>query len=967
MTAEDINGDGNLDLVVGNYDDDSVSVLLGRGDGSFQAQQAFAVGNGPNALSAGDLNGDNKLDLVVTNIFDNTVSVLLNTRTGTGSAASFQQQETFAVGAQPYDVAIADVDGDGRPDLITANYGGDSVSVLRGNGTGSFGAQRISLVGERPVAVSVADVNGDGQLDLVATNRRDGTLSILQNDGGNFTLAQTLDAGDQPVSTAVTNVNGDGRPSIVTVNYSNSTPRVLLASTSSFNPATPGNATESLNNTAMVDLTRDGTPDSVILDASGNILFRRGIAGSDGAFVPPVILNADRRARDLVVVNTGSRLSVAAADSSFDPGLSAAANQFLYTVSLYGISAGSVTRTTAFTSLLLPTRIVAGDLIGNGLDDIVVANSLDNSIQVSFQQLDHSFSAPITLTTGEAPSNIVLLDINGDGLNDIVVTDQASGDVSVFLNDDSHTFSTSRRYRAGNGRFGLDTTGTAPVVTSPLQSVSLAAGDFTGNGHIDLVVVNRGAHSFSVLPNTGRGGFANPGLSLTTSTSDGFDINDQPGAIVAGDFNRDGHQDLAVLMEDSGEVWIFRGNGDGTFEHSFTIPVGNQATGLELVPGAAGNGRLDLLVGNGFGDVLQLEGRGDGTFQIRGNRVSLSVVPDLLGPGQAGVLVGNQQDNRVTVQTQTAGGNEFETVDTLGEDNAAQLAPGDVQFALLARDATLPDAVVVSTGGNAVIVYHTIAIANGAPVFAAEPQTYFVGTAPASATVTDVNNDGIPDMLIANRGSNDVSVLFGSYGDDGAWLGVAGPRLRSGGAGPISVAVRELTGDNVLDLVVINGQSGTLTVLAGVGQGFFDDRSPQTLMNLGAAVVEPPSFVGTGDVGYAVTAGGQLLRFDLGDAASGARVVFSEDHVLSARALPSGQVVVAIGGGSVKVLKADGDVLIVESVLVAQGGVPILPSSLAVLQTGGGQFQVLVSSQGSDTVSVFRPARLCCRLFRLRH
>ncbi len=959
VTVADINGDGHLDLIVGNYDDDSVSVLLGRGDGSFAVQSAagrFAVGNGPNALSAADLNGDNKPDLVVANIFDDTVSVLLNTGTGVGGNASFQSQVAFAVGAQPYDVAIADVDGDGQPDLITANYGGNSVSVLRGNGLGSFGTQQIASVGERPVAVSVADVNGDRRPDLVTTNRRDGTLSVLQNNGGTFALSQTLDAGTQPVSTAVTNVNGDGRPSIVTVNYSNRTPRVLLASTSSFNPATPGNATESLNNTALVDLTRDGIRDSVILDASGNVLFRQGLAGSDGAFVPPMILNADRRARDLTIVNNGSSLSVATADSSFDPVLSAAANQFLYTVSLYAVSAGSVTRTTAFTSLLLPTRIVAADLTGDSRDDIVVANSLDNSIQVSFfQQLNHSFSEPITLTTGEAPSNVVVVDINGDGLRDIVATDQASGDISVFLNDISHSFSTSLRFRAGNGLFGLDTTGSAPVVTSLLQSVSLAAGDFTGLGRNDLVVVNRGTHSFSVLSNNGRGGFDNPSLSLTTSTSDGFDINNQPGAVVAGDFNRDGRLDVSVLMEDTGELWIFTKQTNGSFRHTFSIPVGDQATGLSVIPGSS-DGLLDLLVGNGFGDVLHLAGRGDGTFQIQGNRVSLSVVPDLFGSGQAGVLVGNQQGNTVTVQASNSGGTGFNTVATLGADNASQLAPGDVQWSLLARNATIPDAIVVSTGGNAVIVYHTTAITNGVPIFALDPQTYFVGSAPAGVTVADINNDSIPDMLVANKGSNDVSVLFGSYRADGTWIGNAGPRLHSGGAGPIAVSVRDLNSDRIPDLAVTNGSSGTITSLLGVGQGFFDDRQPQTLFNLGGAVDQPPTFQGDSSLGFAVTTVGDLVRFDLSSPLDGADVVFSNSHVVAARALPNGQVVVAIADGTVNVLSPQGDHLTVTSELRAQSGRLVSPSSLVVVQQTSGQFQVLVSSQGSNTVSVFAAA-----------
>ena len=123
------------------------------------------------------------------------------------------------------------------------------------------------------------------------------------------------------------------------------------------------------------------------------------------------------------------------------------------------------------------------------------------------------------------------------------------------------------------------------------------------------------------------------------------------------------------------------------------------------------------------------------------------------------------------------------------------MAPGDVQWAVLDRGATLPDAVVVSTGSNAVVVYRTTAVSNGVPSFAPAPRTYFVGTAPASLTVADINGDGIPDMLIANQGSNDVSVIFGSYDANGDWVGIPGPRLKSGGDGPIAVIVRDLNGD----------------------------------------------------------------------------------------------------------------------------------------------------------------------------
>ena len=75
------------------------------------------------------------------------------------------------------------------------------------------------------------------------------------------------------------------------------------------------------------------------------------------------------------------------------------------------------------------------------------------------------------------------------------------------------------------------------------------------------------------------------------------------------------------------------------------------------------------------------------------------------------------------------------------------------------------------------------------PTFAPSPETYFVGTAPASVTVADITGDGIPDMLVANQGSNDVSVIFGSYDANGDWVGIPGPRLKSGGDGPIAVIV----------------------------------------------------------------------------------------------------------------------------------------------------------------------------------
>jgi hypothetical protein len=1002
----DLNGDGRLDVVTTNSGDGTVSVLLGNGDGTFQAAQTFAVGRGPRQVVAAKLTGDGIPDLVVTNYDDNTVCVLLGKGDGT-----FAPQEVYAVGQRPYGVAVADVNSNGVPDIVVANAAGDDVSVLIGNGNGTFAPQKVYPVGRQPFSVAVADlagngildiitgnfadstvsvlagrgsgafavqqvyavgkqpssvaaaeVNGDGKLDLVTADYGDGAVSVLLDDGsGSFLPARALAGDALPVQTVVADVNGDGRPDLVSVGNHDATTGVLLNNgDGAFQPATAATDVELRDTPLLADLTGDGIADSVVLDRSGNILFRKGLGGATDAFAPPVILNPGRPARDITLVHTGSGVAIAAADAHFDPELSASG--FVFTVSLYTVSpGGSVNRVTAFSTTALPVRIAAADQEGRianpshpGLDDLIVANSLDNSVTIALQTSPGTFAAPFTVPAGVAPSDIAVANVNGDGMPDVIVSNQASGDVSVLLNDPSHAFGQTLRFRSGTEINGMSLAWGGPVLSSLAQSVALAAGDFTGSGLTDLVVVNAGVHSFSVLKGDGSG-FSDPETPLTFSTSDGLAVNEQPGAVVAGDFDRDGKPDLAVLMQDTGEVWIYTKTG-GAFTHTFSVPVGEEATGLSVVPGS-GPGLLDLLVGNGFGDVLHLQGKGDGTFQIAGKRVSLSVVPDLLGPGQAGVLVGNQANNEVTVQAPTAGGAGYSPVESLSAGiPSGQLAPGDVHWFVLDGNEALPDAVVVSSGSNAVIVYHTTGVIDGAPTFAPSPQTYFVGTAPASVSAVDINGDGIPDLIIANRDSNDVSVIFGARDAHGNWYGLPGPRLKAGGDGPVAAMVRVLGGSSQPDLVVINGDSGTVTALSGVGQGFFDDRSPRKLFDLGGALVGLPTFVGNTGVGYAVMAGGALVRFDLNDPSGGASVVYTGQGVLAARALDSGQVVVALSSGAVRVLIPQGIGLTLSAELEARAGVPVVPSAIDVIQTESGQLQVLVSSQGSDTIFVYGQA-----------
>src|SRR3989442_2442525 len=171
VAVGDFNADGVQDLALTNYnccnlynyhpENNTVSVLLGNGDGTFQPARTFAVGTNPTSVVAGDFNSDGKLDLAVANAGSNTISVLLGNGDG-----SFQTAQTFAVGITPWSVRMGDFNNDGKPDLAVANYGSSTVSVLLGNGDGTFPAAPLFGVGLNPRSIAVGDGNGDGRPDL---------------------------------------------------------------------------------------------------------------------------------------------------------------------------------------------------------------------------------------------------------------------------------------------------------------------------------------------------------------------------------------------------------------------------------------------------------------------------------------------------------------------------------------------------------------------------------------------------------------------------------------------------------------------------------------------------------------------------------------------------------------------------------------------------------------------------------
>jgi len=363
VALADVNGDGKLDIVTANNESNNVSILTGKGDGSFNTATFITVGTTPSSVALADVNKDNKVDLVVANWSGNNVSIL----TGNGDG-SFNTATSVAVGTNPLSVALADVNGDGKLDIVTDNYGSNNVSILTGNGDGSFNTATTFAVGTKPQSVALADVNGDGKLDIVTANWGSNNVSILTGNGdGSFNTATSVAVGTSPASVALADVNGDGKQDIAVVGRN----EVFIFTNKgdgTFNIAVAFE-TISLTAIALADINDDGKLDI--------------ITSSDW----------DR----FVSILTGN------GDGSFNAATTFAAGYFSYSVAL-------------------------ADLNGDNKLDIVTANNRDNNVSVllaapSSVRLaeDGSYTFKLTDFGFQDPNDISWLS-SGNNLKNVLIT-----------------------------------------------------------------------------------------------------------------------------------------------------------------------------------------------------------------------------------------------------------------------------------------------------------------------------------------------------------------------------------------------------------------------------------------------------------------------------------------------------------------------------------------------------------------
>jgi alpha-tubulin suppressor-like RCC1 family protein len=378
------------------------------GPSSFAPGFNLGAGNTPAGTAIGDLDGDGKPDLVLINAHDNSVWIYQNIGTNaTLAAASFAPPVILPLAGNPLGLALADVDGDGRLDVLVTDSQNNNVSVFQnlcvsgGITTNSFAARVDFPVGQQPFTLAAMDLNGDGRVDIVTVNLNDNTFSVLQNLGSpagittnSFAAHVDIATGLSPEGVAIGDLDGDGRPDIAVANIGGN-------SVSVFRNLNPGGAITTNSFAPRVDFTGAGGGEAV---AIGDI---------DGDGKPDLLISGYVPQVLSVFQNTSVPGSITT--NSFGPRID-------------------------FPTGGRAHRIALGDLDGDGKPDIAVSTELPSQL-VIFKNLSSpgilsssSLAAPVAFPAGWNPNCIAIGDLDGDGRLDIFVANDYDGDASVYQN-----------------------------------------------------------------------------------------------------------------------------------------------------------------------------------------------------------------------------------------------------------------------------------------------------------------------------------------------------------------------------------------------------------------------------------------------------------------------------------------------------------------------------------------------------
>lgn len=639
IAVKDLNNDNQLDIVVANSGTDNICIFFGYGNGSFQIPTFFStdIDSNPLAVAIGDFNSDSQMDIVVSNYDTRNIFVFLSR-----NASTFLDMVSYPTGtySNPQAVAVNDLNNDGQLDIVVANKGAGNIGIFFGYGNGSFTQQRIFPTGSQtwPSAIALGDFNNDTLLDIAVAHYYSSTIGVFLGRSNGTLSAQkvyVIGAPSTPSGIALGDFNSDGQLDIVVAGHWSDSIFIFLG--------------------------------------YGNGSFENKQEYSTGSFTRPWSVavgdfNNDNQL-DVVTANFGSN-NVAIFLGNGDGTFPNPATSF--------VSVGSN-----------PYFVIATDFNNDKKWDIAVVNYFSDNVGILLGYGNGTFEHQVNYSTGagSGPRSIATGDFNSDGLPDIVVTNSLTNTVGLVLGFKNGTFFSQLEYS----------------IADQSLPMSVAVGDFNHDGQLDMVIASFGVNNIDILFGYGHQTFLRVPPYSTGSSS-------QPCYIAVGDFDKDNRLDVAVANNNTDNIMVIFGSGDGTFSNQTVYFTGKGSHPYGIAIGDLNNdNHSDIVVANSGSDNI-------GIFLGYGNR-----------------RFSNQTIYFVGVNSKP------QTVAILDIDND-----------------TLSDIAVANSVANNIVVL--FGYKNGSFLSQKIFQAGF-GSHSFAIAVGDINKDNLSDIVVANNGNGDIDVV----------------------------------------------------------------------------------------------------------------------------------------------------------------------------------------------------------------
>jgi hypothetical protein len=783
FVAADVDVDGHLDLVTADFAANTVSIFRNMGTlgtlttASFAPRVSFSMGSGPADLAVRDLDGDGRPEIVTANHGASSISILRNTGApGLVSSNSFAPRIDLVAGSGTRGVAVADFDGDGKPDIATANYNAATISLFRNIGGGPLSAASFAaptqLSGPQAAHyVRAADLDGDGKLDLVVTSYSGASLSVYRNtavsgtlDGTSFAPRVDFGIGARGHTVSIGDLNGDSKPDLVVDAEIPSHVSVFQ------NVSTPGSFTSSSlaarvdlssgNNawgSAVGDLDSDGHPDIIFANFYDNtISLYHNLSSVQPPPQPPAPVPA------ILSVSPHSGMagtSVTLAGTNFSP---VAASNIVYLGAVRAeITAASATSLTVLVpsgaTCAAPT-VTVGGLTGTAGEMFTPTFAGGHAINTA------NFSPRVSLVSGTGPTCTLIADLDGDGKPDLAVTDGQSHTVSVYRNE-----SMAGALTAGSFGRRVVLPGAGGGDNTPYMMV---AADVDGDGKLDLVTTDLAANSVSVFRNV-----ASPG-SLTTNAFGprvSFAVAAGPRNLTVRDLDGDGRPEIVTANYSASSISILRNTG-----------AMGQVSSNSFAP------RIDLAAGGGTHGVAIADFDGDGKPDIATANIDAATVSLFRNVGVGPLSIASFASPAQIATPQNA--HYVRAADLEGDGK--------------------PELIVTAYLGGSLSVYRNTAVPGTLDGASFAPRVDFAtGGRAHTVALGDLNGDSKPDLVVDTEIPSHVS-LFQNLSAPGSFTSSSlGTRVDlPSGYNAWGSSVGDLDGDGRPDIVFANFYDNTISI-----------------------------------------------------------------------------------------------------------------------------------------------------------